>query len=634
MKKAQVVILAGGFGTRMSEQFPSVPKPMIPVNSKPILEHIVDECRKYGLLDILIVLHFGAERIKQHFGDGHRFGVALSYYIEEEPLGTGGALIAVQHLVASTYIVLYADVYCDVDFFSLMQFHHTSDSDVSIVIHPNSHPHDSDLVVLNESNRIIDISPHPHKNQRELKNLVNAAMYIFNKSVLKDFKINLKKFDIAQDLFSRLLEMDKYISGYRTVEYLKDMGTPERLASVEIDVKNGLDQSRSIRVKRRAIFLDRDGTINKANGFIKSSDQLELIKGSAHAIKKINKSKYLAICVTNQPVLARGDCDYKMLEKIHNKLEFLLGLQGSYLDKLFFCPHHPDTGFAGEVIELKKECDCRKPKPGMFLEAKSDLNIDLSESWMIGDRTADLAATKYFDGFNALVLTGDGGLDGKYPTRPNLVANNLDDAVNFITGPFENHRLFAKKLCSQLGSKKYIFIGGLVRSGKTTFASLLKSFLCKTGKSAHIIELDQFLLSTRKEEDQLFERYDLESLNTLVDSCQEKLAFKYHDFGFDHVLNEKIDYGVSTVSSEDVIIFEGIISLKLMEQLDIPNISVFVNAHESNRYEWFYDKYKNKSLSNAIVLKLWNQRKSEESETIFEDFAFVSLLFNNEASPK
>ena len=160
-KDPKVCILAGGFGTRMSHIFPDTPKPLIPVSGTPILEHIINECAKFGLTEILLVLHFGEEKIRQYFGNGEKFGVEITYYTEKVPLGTGGALLSVKGLMAPQFLVLYADVYCDVNLSKFMNFHDQSNGSVSILVHPNSHPYDSDLVVLDTNNRVIEISAHP-----------------------------------------------------------------------------------------------------------------------------------------------------------------------------------------------------------------------------------------------------------------------------------------------------------------------------------------------------------------------------------------------------------------------------------------------------------------------------------------
>ena len=170
------------------------------------------------------------------------------------------------------------------------------------------------------------------------------------------------------------------------------MGTPERYYSICQDFIEGRIHRKNLKNPQRSVFLDRDGTINKYKGFITDPSQMELLPGVAEAIKKINDIGYLAIVITNQPVIARGDCTLEELEQIHLKMETLLGEQGAYLDDIFFCPHHPDKGFEGEREEYKIECSCRKPKPGMLLQAAQKYNIDLKSSYMIGDSLADVQA--------------------------------------------------------------------------------------------------------------------------------------------------------------------------------------------------------------------------------------------------
>ena len=170
------------------------------------------------------------------------------------------------------------------------------------------------------------------------------------------------------------------------------MGTPDRYYETETDIKSGKVHARNLSQKQKAVFLDRDGTINKSNGFITKPEQFKLIPGVAEAIKKINKSGYLTIIVTNQPVIARGDCTFEELELIHQKMETELGKQGAFIDGIYFCPHHTDKGFEGERPEYKCNCDCRKPKPGLLLKAASDFNIDLAQSYMVGDGKNDIEA--------------------------------------------------------------------------------------------------------------------------------------------------------------------------------------------------------------------------------------------------
>ena len=182
----------------------------------------------------------------------------------------------------------------------------------------------------------------------------------------------------------------------------------------------------SISNKQKAIFLDRDGTINKYVGILRDIDEFELLPDVVDAIKRINSSGYLAIVVTNQPVIARGEVTYEELQEIHNKMETLLGAEGAYVDAIYYCPHHPHKGYEGEIPELKFDCDCRKPKPGMLLEAALDFNIDLSQSWMIGDGENDVQAGK-----NARCKTGYINRDNQL-VEADIVGDSLGEIVDAI----------------------------------------------------------------------------------------------------------------------------------------------------------------------------------------------------------
>ena len=196
---------------------------------------------------------------------------------------------------------------------------------------------------------------------------------------------------------------------YDSPEYVKDMGTPERYKAVCSDFRKGVIQAKNLRNRQKAVFLDRDGTINRYMGFLRNIDDFELIPGVAKAIKMINASGYLAVVVTNQPVIARGEVTVAELESIHYKMETLLGNEGAYLDAIYYCPHHPNKGYTGEIPELKINCDCRKPKPGMLLKAAKELNIDLQASWMIGDQENDITAGKTAGCKTALIGMEDYG---------------------------------------------------------------------------------------------------------------------------------------------------------------------------------------------------------------------------------
>ena len=422
----RAAILAGGRGTRIGGLYPGIPKPMIPVCGKPILQWQVESLSAQGISGITLIVGYKSDAIKQHFGDGKSLGAQIDYIAEDEPLGTGGALPL---LPREDTLILFGDVYCDVDFSRFMAFHREAKAEITLFVHPNSHPHDSDIVVIDSENRVIAWKSKKDKQRGELRNLVNAGLYVFSGGALPVGET--VKRDLDHDLIIPRLGGGK-VYAYRSTEYVKDMGTPERLRSVEFDIDSGAAAARSLRSRQRAVFIDRDGTLNEENGFIASPEQLRLIPGTAEAIRTLNKSPYLVICITNQPVIARGDVSFDDLDAIHARLDTLLGGAGAYLDDLLFCPHHPDKGYEGEVRKYKTVCECRKPKPGMLFEAAKRYNIDLSRSYMIGDSTADIAAGQAAGCKTIGVRTGMALSDGKYEASPDAVCDDLSAAVRFL----------------------------------------------------------------------------------------------------------------------------------------------------------------------------------------------------------
>lgn len=401
----KVVIMAGGKGTRITSVASDIPKPMILIDGKPVLEHEIDCLRKQGFTDIILTVSHLGNVIMDYFQDGSKFGVHIEYYFEKEPLGNAGALFKIKDKLTEDFLLLNADAMFDVDFNRFVDFHKRHNALVTLFTHPNSHPYDSGLIISNEHNQVEKWLAKEDERPIYYKNRVNAGLHVISPEVLNQV-IDTQKIDLDRQLLKPLAGTKKMYC-YDSPEYVKDMGTPERYYAVCEDFKAGRVQSKNLSNKQKAIFLDRDGTINKYVGFLREIEQFELLPNTSEAIKKINNSGYLAIVVTNQPVVARGEVTFEQLNQIHNKMETLLGKDGAYLDGIYFCPHHPHKGFEGEISELKVECECRKPKPGMLLQAAKDFNIDLSKSWMIGDSDNDILAGENAGCFTARVTEKD-----------------------------------------------------------------------------------------------------------------------------------------------------------------------------------------------------------------------------------
>ena len=386
----KTVIMAGGRGTRISSIASDIPKPMIKIGDKPVLQLEIESLKQQGFSDfILTVSHLG-QMIMDYFKDGSDLGVKIDYYFEEEPLGNAGALFRIKDKLAEDFLLINGDVLFDIDVNRFVAFHRSKGAEVSLLTHPNDHPYDSGLIFADDENCVYRWLAKEDERPRYYKNRVNAGIHIVSPGILAK-QIGKQKIDLDRDLLKPLCGTGRMYA-YDSSEYVKDMGTPERYAQVCRDFEDGKIIRRSLRNPQKAIFLDRDGTINRYAGFLRDIEAFELNLHAAEAIRTINRSDYLAIVVTNQPVIARGEVTYEQLEMIHHRMETLLGQEGAYLDAIYYCPHHPDAGFPGEVRELKIDCDCRKPKPGMLVRAAREHHIDLSASFMIGDSDNDMKA--------------------------------------------------------------------------------------------------------------------------------------------------------------------------------------------------------------------------------------------------
>ena len=410
----RTVIMAGGQGKRLVHQAGSVwrnlPKPLVPVAGIPILEREIEVLRQQGFLDILMTVSYQSTAIKEYFGDGKRnspitgkpFGVRIQYFCEDVSLGNAGALIKLRDELTENFLLLNADVLFDVDLSRFVDFHRKHGGWVTLFTHPNSHPYDSGLILTDVYGQVEHWLTKEEDRPTYYNNRVNSGVHIISPEALYHCDIAPDKVGGRDAITGKVLKVDldrdilKPLSGlgkmfcYDSSEYVKDMGTPERLIQVEKDWNLGLVQARNLRNKQRAIFLDRDGTINRYNGYVSKIDDFELLPGVAEAIRKINCSSYLCVVITNQPVLARGEMTVEGLEEVHKKLETLLGYSGAYIDGIYFCPHHPDSGVAVELPELKIKCDCRKPEIGLVKKAAVKFNIDLENSWFIGDGWRDV----------------------------------------------------------------------------------------------------------------------------------------------------------------------------------------------------------------------------------------------------
>ena len=385
----KAVIMAGGRGTRIAALAGDLPKTMLPIDGRPVLERELGSLREQGVTDVLITVGHLAPAIMEYFGDGsgcspqtgRPFGVHIEYFVEKEPLGNAGALFRIRDRLDEDFLLLNGDVMFDVDLQRFAAFHKVHGGLATLFTHPNGHPYDSGLIVADSEQRVTQWLTKEDARPQYYRNRVNAGLHILSPKLLEG-NIPAGKVDLDRQILKPLAGTGQLLC-YDSPEYVKDMGTPERYAAVCEDVRSGHAAARNLRRKQKAVFLDRDGTINRYVGFLRNIDEFELLPGVAQAVRKINELGWLAVVVTNQPVIARGEVTEEQLEAIH--------------------------------------CSCRKPAPGMLLDAAQRFNIDLSRSWMVGDGKNDVLAGKNA-GCRTALLCADGTPPelGQERTAPSL----------------------------------------------------------------------------------------------------------------------------------------------------------------------------------------------------------------------
>src|SRR2546426_7304074 len=343
----QAAILAGGRGTRLSHLFSDIPKSMVPIAGRPLLEIVVETLAKQGIRELVLFTGFQSEQIESHFGDGRHWNISIRYVPEKLPMGTAGSLTQNLHHMDDVFLVVYGDTLLSVDLNRFLKFHQHSRADLTLFLHPNDHPYDSDLVETESDGRVTAFHKSPHAEGTFYRNLVNAALYIVQKKALQAIEPRVP-LDFVRDIFPEMLKRGCRLFGYSSREYIKDMGTPDRYEKVQQDFMSGKIERGVLSHKEGAVFVDRDGTLTRSTDYVRKLEELDLFSFGGRAVARLNSSHYLTVLITNQPVIARGEISENELRQLHNKLETLLGQERAFLDGLYFCPHHPDKGFEGE----------------------------------------------------------------------------------------------------------------------------------------------------------------------------------------------------------------------------------------------------------------------------------------------
>lgn len=615
----QLIILAGGKGTRLAGLTKETPKPMLKVADKTLLEHQIELAKSVGIKDIFILSGYLADSIVDYFKNGEDFGVNITHIIEPYPLGTAGSVKMLEHLITERFLIFYGDVMMDMDLERLLDFDRSKMGIATLLAHPNDHPYDSDLIEADETDQVTNFLSKPHPDNFYYSNLVNAAVYVFSPEIFK--YIPFKKSDFGKHIFPDLLTKNEALYVYKTPEYIKDMGTPDRLEKVTGDYLSGKVKRRNIANKQKAVFLDRDGTINVYVDNLSRIEDFALIDKTTEAIKGLNKSDYLSIVTTNQPMIAKGFLTKEGLSEIHKKMETLLGNQRAYVDDIFYCPHHPDKGFEGEVAELKITCSCRKPATGMIDEAVKKYNIDTNQSFFVGDTTSDMLTAHNAGLKSVLVRTGQAGRDTKYKVNPDFVFQDLFEFQSFLHCDYEKYLEKAAKALESFDvlKKRVILVGGLSRSGKSTFAKMLQIILEKKNIKSKLFSLDNFIVDIRNRTPGMTvkERFRVEKITESVKKLIQTgmCPIPFYDEQTREVKEEADKF---ELEKNEVLIIEGVTALAIDDLQDLSSASLYIETDEQRRKERFMQLYRFKGLQDNEIEELYKQREEDEVQIIKE----------------
>jgi len=394
----KAIILCAGKGERLRPLTENIPKPMISIDNKPVLEYLIKLCKKHNIDEIAINTSYLPEKIKDYFGNGEKWNVKIRYSFEPELLGTSGALNNFREFLNTEepFFVIYGDQVTDIDLTKLMQYHKQKAGIATTAVRkkPVSKPPAS-LIFTNEDSKVTKIIEKPSDElfKQLCKDfyLSNSGIYICEPEILKFIPEGFS--DFAYDIFPKLIEQGKQIFTFMMDEYyFRGVDNIDKYELCRNEIESGKVRLNFIYEKtgkNKAIFLDKDGTINEniyeVDGRLMSPanvNQIKILDYAKEGIDEMKKLGFKIIIITNQPGLAFGYIDPVKFQEIIEYSKKELGIDGFY-----YCPHHPSQG---KVSKFIKECKCRKPHPTLIQEAAKEFNIDISKSYMVGDSLSDV----------------------------------------------------------------------------------------------------------------------------------------------------------------------------------------------------------------------------------------------------
>jgi mannose-1-phosphate guanylyltransferase / phosphomannomutase len=617
-----VAIIAGGLGTRAAAMTGDlIPKALLPVAGVPIIYRQLRVLQREGVTRVSVLAGHLGDRLRPALEpEAATLELALQVMVEPKPLGTAGCLTALDPGTQEILIV-YGDMLFDIALAPLWELHRRKKALLTVVAHPNDHPRSSDLIVEHDG-LVQEILPHGRPRQHDHRNLVPAGLYLASPAFFAALEPGAKA-DMINDVLPRLLAAGAPIAAYNTPEYLRDIGSPTRHALAERDLLSGEVRALSSAHPRSAIFFDCDGVLNEEPGDpgIVIPDDVRTIPGAGAALRRARAAGLLTVAVTNRPQVAKGLVTFEGLDHILGRLEALLAEDGGVLDRIYACPHHPDSGFAGEIPELKIRCECRKPGTLLLRQALADLPIDGRRSMLIGDSLRDIGAARGIGIWAYGVRTGYGCRDRERyrreagtPPIPDLMFETVSEAVEFGVG----YRALAAPLMADIirvmgqGRKPVLVaVSGRSRAGKSAIAHAVTRSLIEDGVAGLHVRLDDWIMSAPEREPRASAetRNRIDALPGVVAALRAGTSVSAP--GYDAATRGAGAAVAYDASGRSVILLDGSFAAhaSLRAMLDL---AVFVAVQPHVQRERFAAFYLWKGLDRQAIEALWRERAEDE----------------------
>lgn len=367
----QAVILLDEFamGTAKSARL----IPMLDIGGRPFLDTLIDELVRYHVFDeILLLAGHRADIVESHYAGVARGRTKILVSREAKPLGTGGALVNARDLLHDRFLLLNGDSLFDFNLLDLIA--RAQDGRVHMALRDGVVGDRYWRVVLDGKVVRDFIAPGAGATGP-----VNAGIYVVDKSVLAD--IAELPASLEQDVFPGLASRGE-LRGTAYRGYFIDIGIPDDFVRADRELREKL--------RRPAVFFDRDGVLNRDSGYAFEAHKIEWIEGAREAVKAVNDAGYFAFVITNQSGVARGYYEEHHVVALHRWMADQMALIGAHIDAFEYCPDHP----AGTVARYCRSSDRRKPAPGMITELVQRFPIDMARSMVIGDRDSDMEAAQ------------------------------------------------------------------------------------------------------------------------------------------------------------------------------------------------------------------------------------------------